>query len=50
VIHEPVNAQEAAEIRAGLASNTPGKILVCSVAQPSNITQQLNEENQMGGR
>jgi hypothetical protein len=50
VIQNPVNAQAADEIRVGLASGTSEKILVCSVAQPKNITQQLNDENHMGGR
>jgi len=50
LINEPVTTQHADEIRAGLASETNAKFLVCAVAQPSDNTQQINDENRLGGR
>jgi hypothetical protein len=50
LIKAPVTAQLSEEIRAGLASNAQETVLVCSVSQPSDNTQQLNDENRFGGR
>ena len=46
----PVSGQEADEVRAGLATDTSGRVLKCSKFHHSDITPQINDENLMGGR
>ena len=50
LIKAPVTAQLADEINAGLASEPVEKVLICSAAGPGEVTQQINNENMLGGR
>ena len=50
LIKAPATDQLADEVHAGLASEPYGKFLLCAVHNPSDNTQQINDENRFGGR
>jgi hypothetical protein len=50
VAMHPASGQEADEIRAGLATDTSERVLKCTEFELSDVTEQINDENRMGGR